>query len=115
MPTLEPQPSQDTSRLVLLLVLLLWLMVMPDNSQVMITGPAFASSRLQRHREAHGGMNGTTWGDFSPRLTTDPPGVDARYLNMTGFRRDDGYAWEDLGRFRDRCQEWSRKIGRAHV
>lgn len=108
MPTLEPQPSQDTSRLVLVLVLLLWLMVTPDNGQVMITGPPFASSRLQRHREAHGVMNGTNWGDFSPRLTTDPPGVDARYLNMTGFRQDDGYAWEDLGRFRARCQEWSQ-------
>ncbi|KAK0752347.1 hypothetical protein B0T18DRAFT_436424 [Schizothecium vesticola] len=107
MPTLEPQPS-DTSRLVLLLVLLLWLMVTPDNGQVMITGPSFASSRLHSQREAHGVMNGTKWGDFSPRLTTDPPGVDARYLNMTGFRQDDGYAWEDLGRFRDRCQEWSR-------
>ncbi|KAK1831570.1 hypothetical protein QBC39DRAFT_351004 [Podospora conica] len=108
MPTLEPAPSQDTSRLVLVLLLLLWLMMTPDNGQVMISGPSLPSSRLHRQRDAHGLMNTTKWGDFAPRLTTDPPGADARYLNMTGFRQDDGYAWDDLGRFRDRCQEWSR-------
>ncbi|KLU88385.1 hypothetical protein MAPG_07372 [Magnaporthiopsis poae ATCC 64411] len=31
-----------------------------------------------------------------------------KYLNVTGFREEDGYAWADLGRFKDRCLEWSR-------
>ena len=35
------------------------------------------------------------------------PGSDARYLNLTGFRAEDGLAWEDLGRFKNKCDEWS--------
>jgi hypothetical protein len=27
---------------------------------------------------------------------------------LTGFREEDNFAWEDLGRFRNRCEEWSR-------
>jgi transmembrane E3 ubiquitin-protein ligase len=103
----QPAQPQDSGRLVLVILLLFWLMATPDNGPVMISGPSFASSRLQRQRQAHGVLNSTKWGDFAPRLVDDGPGTVPRYLNLTGFRQDDGYGWEDFGKFRDRCREWS--------
>ncbi|KAK0615955.1 hypothetical protein B0T17DRAFT_592610 [Bombardia bombarda] len=77
-------------------------------------------------RQAHGILNSTVWGDFSPRPADDsnkeepkedpkkePEGNDAamgRYLNMTGFREQDGYAWDGLALFQDRCHEATRNV-----
>ena len=90
------------------LILFFWLMVTPDNGPILISGPSTAAARLQRQRHAHGVLNSTKWGDFLPRRADDPLDATPRYLNLTGFRDADGYAWEDLGVFRDRCREWSR-------
>lgn len=72
--------------------------------------PFLTQERLARQRHAFSVLNSTAWGDFNPRLASDPPnGTDAtRYLNITGFRHADGFAWEDLGAFKERCLEWSR-------
>lgn len=72
--------------------------------------PFLTQERLARQRHALSILNSTAWGDFNPRLALDPPnGTDAtRYLNITGFRQADGFAWEDLGTFKERCLEWSR-------
>ncbi|TPX10452.1 uncharacterized protein E0L32_008671 [Thyridium curvatum] len=102
-----PQPN-DNARVIFLIVLILWLNAGNDASPGLITAPSLIAQRLARQRAAHGVMNSTRWGDFAPRQADDPDGTAARHLNMTGFRAGDGYAWEDLGRFRDRCVEWSR-------
>ncbi|KAK3359989.1 hypothetical protein B0T25DRAFT_534438 [Lasiosphaeria hispida] len=110
----QPQAAQDSGRIVLVLILLFWLMVTPDNGPVLISAPSLASARVQRQRQAHSVLNGTKWSDFSPRLAADSKGVVPRYLNLTGFRQDDGYAWADFGDFQDRCREWSRNAYSSH-
>ncbi|KAI1076046.1 hypothetical protein F5B20DRAFT_339439 [Whalleya microplaca] len=102
-----PQP-QDNIRAVFLILLLFWLASSPDSGPSLIAGPALAKNRIARQRHAHGILNSTAWGDFVPRLVDDPPETEPKYLNLTGFREEDGYVWEDLGRFKDRCEEWSR-------
>ncbi|KAI0135732.1 transmembrane E3 ubiquitin-protein ligase [Daldinia grandis] len=101
-----PQP-QDNARAVFLIILIFWLATSPDSTPGLIAGPSAIKSRLLRQRHALGVLNSTQWGDFSPRLTNDPPETEPKYLNLTGFREEDGYVWEDLQRFKNRCEEWS--------
>lgn len=102
-----PQPHEN-ARAFILIILIFWLITSPDQSPGLIGAPSLTASRLERQRHAHGILNSTKWGDFAPRLADDQSDATPRYLNLTGFREDDGFAWEDLGRFRDRCTEWSR-------
>ena len=106
-------PPQDNARIFLLILLLFWLFSSPDNGPGLISAPAPTTARLARQRRAHGVLNTTKWGDFAPRLADDPDGTAPRFLNLTGFRETDNYAWSDLGRFRDRCQEWSKSVSPA--
>ncbi|KAK3325505.1 hypothetical protein B0H66DRAFT_126821 [Apodospora peruviana] len=105
-----PQSSSlDGARVVLSLLVLFWLFNSPDNGPGLISAPLAATSRLARQSQAHSLLNSTKWGDFLAEDDDDGAGVAApRYLNMTGFREHDRYAWEDLARFRNRCREWSR-------
>ncbi|KAI0011049.1 hypothetical protein F4779DRAFT_574809 [Xylariaceae sp. FL0662B] len=102
-----PHP-QDNVRVVFLILLLFWLASSPDSGPSLIAGPALAKNRIARQRHAHIILNSTEWGDFAPRLVDDPPETEPKYLNLTGFREENGYAWEDFGHFKDRCEEWSR-------
>lgn len=102
-------PSQDNARVVFLVILLFWLVTSPDNGPSLVSAPSLIRARLARQRHAHGVLNTTHWGDFAPALVEDPPGFNgSSYLNLTGFRREDGLAWDDLGSFKRRCEEWSR-------
>lgn len=92
-------------------LLIFWLTTSSGDGQTgYFATPFLTQERLARQRDAFGVLNSTAWGDFNPRLATDPPnGTEAtRYLNITGFRQADSFAWEDLGRFKERCLEWSR-------
>ena len=102
-----PQP-QENARALFVIILIFWLLTSPDNSAGLMGIPSQTAERLDRQRQAHGVLNSTQWGDFAPRLGADQTDTTPRYLNLTGFREEDGFAWEDLGRFRDRCTEWSR-------
>ncbi|KAI3323053.1 hypothetical protein HD806DRAFT_497638 [Xylariaceae sp. AK1471] len=102
-----PQP-QDNARVFFLIFLLFWLASSPDTGPGLIAGPTQIRNRLAHQREAHAVLNSTVWGDFAPRLPDDPPETEHKYLNLTGFREKDNFAWEDLGRFKSRCEEWSR-------
>lgn len=66
-------------------------------------------------REAHSldVLNQTRWGDFAPREYGDGRvlGADARYLNITGFREDDGYSWHRLGDVKERFGIFQREAG----
>ncbi|CAJ2507793.1 Uu.00g089790.m01.CDS01 [Anthostomella pinea] len=101
-------PPQDNARVLFLILVLFWLVSSPDSGPGLIAGPGLVRNRLARHRYAHGILNSTNWGDFAPRLHDDPLETEPKYLNITGFREEDTYVWEDLGRFRTRCEEWSR-------
>ncbi|KAI0015371.1 hypothetical protein F4780DRAFT_784232 [Xylariomycetidae sp. FL0641] len=100
-------PTQDNARVVLILIILFWLLISPDSSPGLISGPTLVKNRLDRQRYALGILNSTAWGDFAPRQIDDDPELEPKYLNLTGFRAEDKYAWEDLGRFRNRCEEWN--------
>lgn len=93
------------------ILLIFWLTTSSGDGQGgYFATPFLTQERLARQRHAFGVLNSTAWGDFNPRLSTDPiNGTQAtRYLNITGFRQADAFAWEDLGRFKERCLEWSR-------
>ncbi|KAI1435986.1 hypothetical protein GGR50DRAFT_653127 [Xylaria sp. CBS 124048] len=102
--------SQNNARIFFLIFLFFWLTSSPDSGPTLITGPNQSRSRLAHQRAAHGVLNSTAWGDFAPRLAndSDAPETGPKYLNLTGFREEDNFAWEDLGRFKNRCEEWSR-------
>ncbi|KAI1337534.1 hypothetical protein F5Y15DRAFT_390668 [Xylariaceae sp. FL0016] len=127
-----PQP-QDNARVFFLILVLFWFASSPDSGPGIISGPALVKTRLERQRFAHSVLNSTYWGDFAPRLVDDPPDPENdpeqneeivqdknegeereyKYLNLTGFRREDNFAWEDLGRFKDKCELWSENaVGR---
>lgn len=98
-------------RVLALILLVFWMTTGSGDGQTGYFGaPFLTQERLARQRHAFSVLNSTAWGDFNPRLATDPPnGTEAtRYLNITGFRQADHLAWEDLGRFKERCLEWSR-------
>ncbi|KAK3403583.1 hypothetical protein B0T20DRAFT_30570 [Sordaria brevicollis] len=108
-------PTQNSDfRAVLIVLLLLWIFLSPDSSDpASLTPPEIAQARQARFQGALDVLNTTRWGDFAPSA----PGKgdnshkeDPRFANITGFSQLDGkgYAWEDLGRFRNRCREWSR-------
>lgn len=93
------------------ILLIFWLTTSSGDGQGgYFATPFLTQERLARQRHAFGVLNSTVWGDFNPRRATDPPnGTElTRYLNMTGFRQTDAFAWEDLSRFKERCLEWSR-------
>ncbi|KAM7209148.1 hypothetical protein V8F20_000486 [Naviculisporaceae sp. PSN 640] len=105
-----PNVPFDNVRIIVLIFLIFLVFAGPDTSTPLIsTGPSGAGSRLDRQRQALDVLNETKWGDHFPDKSK-------RYLNLTGFREDDGYAWEDLARFRNRCHEWSRNaFSRGHL
>ncbi|KAK8067067.1 hypothetical protein PG997_013814 [Apiospora hydei] len=115
-------PPQDNARVVFLIILLFWVATSPDNGPGFVAAPSLTRARLARQRHAHGVLNSTDWGAFAPHLHLDDPPppppdpenensnitIPAGYLNLTGFRKEDGLAWDDLGRFKSRCEDWSR-------
>lgn len=93
------------------ILLIFWLTTSSGDGQAgYFATPFLTQERLARQRHAFGVLNSTEWGDFNPRLATDPlNGTEAtRYLNITGFRQADAFAWEGLGHFHERCLDLSR-------
>jgi transmembrane E3 ubiquitin-protein ligase len=113
-----PQPQQSSAGLVIF-ILLVW-MIMPDGEyraqSLMLSD--LAEERLARFQTALDLLNGTRWGDFSPRTEAgDKDHIRPRYLNLTGFREEDGFAWQDLDLFRTRGHElnqYAMPPGGAH-
>lgn len=88
-----------------MVMLVIW-MLMPMGDIVGQNGPLLsdiAARRLARYRDALEVLNTTEWGDFAPTGQETPA-----FVNMTGFREVDGFAWDDLGRFRERSLQLSR-------
>lgn len=109
--------QQENMRVLAVVLFIFWLATSSNEGQSggYFSTPFVTQERLARQRAAHGILNSTSWGDFQPRLSTDPPnGTDAtRYLNLTGFRPTDNFAWDDLGQFKARSLAWSRHAGRS--
>lgn len=110
-----PPLHQENMRVFAVILIIFWLVTSSNDGQAgYFSTPFLTQERLTRQRLAHGILNSTSWGDFNPRLSTDPPnGTEAtRYLNLTGFRNADNFAWEDFGNFKTRSLEWSRHATR---
>lgn len=106
-----PAPNQESLRVLAVILIVFWLTTSSGNGQAgYFAAPFLTQERLARQRQSYSVLNSTVWGDFNPRQPGEPPnGTDnTRYINITGFRRDDGFAWEDLGYFRETCLETSR-------
>ncbi|KAK3378450.1 hypothetical protein B0H63DRAFT_479930 [Podospora didyma] len=99
----------DRARVLLVLGILFWILIVPDNRAGLVPGSSIVTARISRQRLSLNALNSTEWGAFSPRLVNSNANT-TRFLNLTGFRQADGYAWEDLGRFKDRCREWSTNV-----
>jgi transmembrane E3 ubiquitin-protein ligase len=99
-----PQPQQQSAG-IFFFILLLWMML-PDGDyraqSLMLSDVAL--EQIAKFRSALDVLNGTRWGDFAPN-TPGQGDTRGRFLNITGFREEDGFAWEDLDRFRERGQE----------
>ncbi|KAK2019413.1 hypothetical protein LZ32DRAFT_652880 [Colletotrichum eremochloae] len=92
----------------LAIVGLLWILLAPGTGGAsLFSASDLAVQRLQRHRHALDLLNTSKWGDFAPRQNRSSTDPSSRSLNLTGFRAQDGFAWDDLERFRERCLEWS--------
>ena len=105
MPQQAP-PPQEYAR-VFLIIFLFFFLSSSDNS---VPPPGFPGSpydhaaiKVARLRSNLDVLNTTHWQDFSPRTPGTPRGEPARYLNLTGFREDDRYAWDRLDAFWERC------------
>ncbi|KAK4162757.1 hypothetical protein QBC43DRAFT_320912 [Cladorrhinum sp. PSN259] len=109
----QPRRQQDSGQVLLLIIFLYFFLFSGNDVPALVTNPFTGADRLNRQREAFGVLNSTNYGDFLPKgkkegLPGDPPWEAPHYLNLTGFRETDGYAWEDLQGFRTRCHQWSK-------
>ena len=99
-----PQPPPNTAGKIFgILIIFLYLYSADPYS-----GPAsgFLSPREQynaylvRQRDSYAVLNSSHYGDFAP---VGPPAPE--WLNLTGFKAGDGYAWEGLGRVKERVEK----------
>lgn len=94
----------------LFIFLLIWLLFPEGEYQNQSLALSdLAARRLARYRDALVVLNKTHWGEFNPYQTENsdddrPP----EYVNLTGFREEDGLAWEDLRRFKELGLQLSR-------
>ncbi|KAH7264062.1 hypothetical protein B0J15DRAFT_489855 [Fusarium solani] len=90
------------------IIFIIWL-VFPegDYSSQSLTLSDLAAERLGRFHDALDVLNASRWGDFTPAPKKGSK-TNPSYLNLTGFREEDKFAWKDLNRFRERSLEFSR-------
>jgi hypothetical protein len=102
-----PQTTQHPAFTILFVLFIVWL-VLPDNEyqsqSIALSDLIF--SRLSHYHSSLDVLNATRWGDFAPleanRKEEDVHASLPKYVNLTGFREEDQFSWQDLGRFRER-------------
>ncbi|KAK7403298.1 hypothetical protein QQX98_010923 [Neonectria punicea] len=101
-------PSQHPIVGLAFILFLIWL-IFPDGEYQSgsLALSDLAAERLARFHDALDVLNTSRWGDFAPRRSDDNDAKPS-YLNISGFREEDQFAWEDLGRFHERSLEFSR-------
>lgn len=103
--------TQHPAAGILLVLFLIWMLFPEGDNQTQSPAQSgLAAERLARYGDALRVLETTGWGDFAPSPDTDDSdtGTAPRFLNLTGFREEDGFAWDDLDRFRERGLRLSR-------
>ncbi|QSZ37131.1 hypothetical protein DSL72_009224 [Monilinia vaccinii-corymbosi] len=107
-----PQPRGNAPAL-LLIIMVLWWLGSDDTSLPSNFGDPqdYVKQQLAHNRYVFGVLNTTNYGDFAPQKLEN-----ASYLNLTGFKAEDGYRWERLDAFKERSdalRDWARgAVGR---
>jgi len=106
-----PQPPTNTAGKIFgFLIIFLYLYSAPD-PYAGAPASGFHSPReqynayLARLRHSYAVLNSSRYGDFAPQ---GPPAPT--WLNLTGFAAGDGYAWEGLGRAKEKVERERRVV-----
>ncbi|SLM38820.1 ring finger ubiquitin ligase [Lasallia pustulata] len=92
----------DAPRVVLLVLLLIFLFLSPDTQPATPSQKREVDALIFEERQAISLLNRSRYGDLDP--------VNQHWLNLTGFRQDDGYRWDLLPKVQERAREqlWIR-------
>ncbi|THV45924.1 hypothetical protein BGAL_0436g00040 [Botrytis galanthina] len=101
-------PQRGDVSLIFFVIMVLWWIASNDTGLPSNLGDSqnTAEEQLAHNRHVFGVLNTTSYGDFAPEKSDDPS-----YLNLTGFKAEDGYKWERLSAFKERSEElrkWAR-------
>lgn len=107
---MPPQRRPDVASSIFFMVFLWFIITSHETPGQLFLFNNFLSERYARHQAALDYLNASAWGDFSPRPSDSSAHLYGSYLNLTGFRDEDGFAWDDLAHFRKQCNEWSRRV-----
>lgn len=106
-----PPQAQNPAGAFLFIIFLIWILFPEgDYRNQSLALSDLAVDRLARYRDALTVLNTTRWGNFVPTNKTAEDGLvaPAKFLNLTGFREQDGFAWDDLEAFREKGLKLSR-------
>ncbi|RFU33537.1 hypothetical protein B7463_g2816, partial [Scytalidium lignicola] len=107
---MPPPPPQEYARLFMVIIFLIYIYSTPTTT----VPPGFQNprdfleERVNRTRHALNVLNITRWRDFAPPQQGVKDYNGARYLNLTGFREEDEYAWDRLDQFKKKSMKMSR-------
>lgn len=87
----------DAPRIVLIVLLLIFLFLSPDSQPTTPSQKREVDALILEERQAIGWLNTSHYGDLDPR--------NQHWLNLTGFRHDDGYKWDLLPKVQERARE----------
>ena len=112
-------PQQAPPQASLTLLLIFFFFFLSNNNNVPPPGfPGsprdYAAAQVAHLRNSIAVLNSSRWDDFSPRTPATPRGEPVRYLNLTGFRQQDGYVWDRADAFWDSCRDLSRERTLGH-
>ncbi|TGO56901.1 hypothetical protein BCON_0072g00180 [Botryotinia convoluta] len=103
-------PQRGDVSLIFFVIMVLWWIASNDTGLPSNLGDSqnTAEEQLAHNRHVFGVLNTTSYGDFTPEDSDEPS-----YLNLTGFKAEDGYKWERLSAFKERSDElrkWARGV-----
>lgn len=87
----------DAPRIVLIVLLLIFLFLSPDSQPTTPSQKREVDALILEERRAIGWLNTSHYGDLNPQ--------NQHWLNLTGFRHDDGYKWDLLPKVQERARE----------
>ena len=91
----------ETPRVVLLVFILIFIFASPETRSPSVSQQYELNQLISEERHALNVLNSSHYGDLNSE--------NGRWINVTGFRGGDGYAWELLPKVQARAREMSQK------